>query len=265
MHLQRWLTSLVAIPLLLLILLQGNAWMFVLLILVASVLAHWEYLHLTGMQEGWQKRLLGLGLGAVLILSFGAAHPLWPSFLLLIAVFVYSIFYLLHYEDFPGLLTELPLCCFGLIYIPFLLGHFIWIRVMPEGQSWLLWLLAIIFAGDTGAFYTGRTLGKHKLAPAVSPGKTVEGTFGGLILSGIVGFLLGRWLFPYLYASTIVCISLSVAAIGHFGDLVESMLKRRAQVKDSGQLLPGHGGLLDRLDSLLFSGAWMYYYAQFFI
>ncbi len=265
MHLQRWLTSLIAIPLLLLILLKGAPWLFAVLILIISVLAHGEFLEMMGLTGNRNQRLLGLGLGAVLILSFGAAVSLWPAFLLIIAVFALCVFYLLHFEERPGLLTELPQSIFGLIYVPFLLGHFIWLRSLPHGQYWLLWLLAVIFAGDTGAFYAGRTLGKRKLYPAVSPGKTIEGTAGGLLLSTIVGTWLGAWLFPHLKLVTIFSLTVSLSCIGHFGDLFESMLKRRAQVKDSGQLLPGHGGLLDRLDSLLFSGAWVYYFVQFFL
>jgi len=152
----------------------------------------------------------------------------------------------------------------GLLYLPFLLGHFIWLRYLPQGELWILWLLLVIFAGDTGAFYVGRALGTSKLYPQVSPGKTWAGSWGGLASALVVGLLAGKWLFPEMKLTALGALSLALGVVGLLGDLFESMLKRRAQVKDASQLLPGHGGMLDRLDSLLFAAP-VVVYARLFL
>ena len=113
----------------------------------------------------------------------------------------------------------------------------------------------MIFAGDTGAYYVGYRWGRHKLWPAVSPGKTIEGAAGGLISSLVVALLAGKSLLPSseIGVGFLLTLGFVMAAVGQMGDLMESMLKRVSQVKDAGGLLPGHGGLLDRLDSLIFA------------
>jgi phosphatidate cytidylyltransferase len=253
MHWQRWLTSIIAVPILLLILLKGSRLSFALLILAASVLAHWEYLAMIGIKDDWHQKTLGVGVGAILIWSFGAADVKWTMFIMVLILFTYFFFFLINFDHFPALLPELGLSCLGIVYVPFLMGHFIWLRVLPQGEYWVLWLLLLIFAGDTGAFYSGRWFGVRKLCPAVSPGKTVAGAIGGLLSSLTVGVVVGRLFLVEINFLVLLFLSLLLALIGQLGDLFESMLKRRAQIKDSSGILPGHGGLLDRLDSLLFT------------
>lgn len=265
MQLKRWLTALIALPILLLIILKGSKLSFALLILAVSGVAHWEYITMTLPDTEWPQKVLGIGLGLLIIWSFAALNQSWPVFLLVISLFVYFFFYLLTFEFSPALLPELALSCLGLVYIPFLLGHFIWLRVHPEGQYWMLWLLLVIFAEDTGAFYLGRWLGVHKLYPAVSPGKTVEGSLGGLVASLAVGYGAGRWFLPELPSLTLLCLALILGLIGQCGDLFVSMIKRKVQVKDTSTILPGHGGLLDRLDSLLFTAPALYYIKLLFL
>ncbi|HCY05265.1 MAG TPA: phosphatidate cytidylyltransferase [Gammaproteobacteria bacterium] len=124
------------------------------------------------------------------------------------------------------------------------------IREMPSGQYWLLWLLVLTTATDVGAFFSGRALGRRKLAPSLSPGKTWEGAFGGLLLASSMCltalFVFSEW---SIFAALILTIGLIVVAV--FGDLFESLLKRATGLKDSGGLLPGHGGVLDRIDSII--------------
>lgn len=121
------------------------------------------------------------------------------------------------------------------------------------GAGWLLFLLAVVWSFDSGAYFGGRRFGRRKLAPMISPGKTVEGVVAGAVVAGLVGAGAGWW---WLGVSPWLALALGVGVglIGQFGDLAESLLKRAAGVKDSGALFPGHGGLLDRVDSLLFSG-----------
>ena len=153
----------------------------------------------------------------------------------------------------------------GLLYIPLLLGHFVWLRYLSDGQWWVFWLLMVIMAGDTGAFYAGRTWGKTKLYPEVSPGKTWAGVAGGTAAAVIVGAFLGRWALPEISLAVLVWLALALAMVGLLGDLFESMLKRQVEVKDTSGLLPGHGGMLDRLDSLLFAAPLVVYVRLFLI
>lgn len=135
---------------------------------------------------------------------------------------------------------------------------------VTEGAWRMLLLLAIVMGADTAAFFVGSAVGRHKLAPAVSPGKTVEGLAGGLV-GGVLGALAVRWAgLRSLPVDHAVWLGLGAAALGTAGDLAESLIKRWAGVKDSGALFPGHGGMLDRLDSLLFAGPVLYYYFVFF-
>lgn len=123
------------------------------------------------------------------------------------------------------------------------------IRSAPDGSLWLLWLLLLVWGADVGAYFCGRSFGRTKLAPAVSPGKTWEGVFGGFLLAsltcGVILQLMGRFNLGWLF------IMLALVAVSVFGDLFESVLKRIRGIKDSGSLVPGHGGVLDRIDSVI--------------
>jgi phosphatidate cytidylyltransferase len=140
----------------------------------------------------------------------------------------------------------------------------------PQGYLWIFFLLAVIFASDTGAFYFGRLFGKHKLHETLSPGKTWEGAVGGVLSSIIIAlcflYLLRRYSLP-LHEINICILTLVVvlSIVEQIGDLAESMLKRSYGVKDSGNILPGHGGLLDRIDGLLFAIPVLYMYYHFCI
>jgi phosphatidate cytidylyltransferase len=127
-----------------------------------------------------------------------------------------------------------------------------------------LFLFAVIWCTDSFAYFTGIFLGRHRLAPHISPKKTVEGAVGGLF-GGIGGAVLIGEIFLDFSLSDLVILGLLLSAIGQLGDLIESLLKRNYGVKDSGNFLPGHGGLLDRFDSVLLSGPFLYYYLKYFL
>jgi phosphatidate cytidylyltransferase len=184
---------------------------------------------------------------------------------LVLCLFFLMLFYLFSYGHIADLERDLMVHTLGLLYLPLLLGHFIWLRYMPQGEQWVMWLLAVIFAGDTAAFYSGLAWGEKKLYPQVSPGKTWVGAAGGLAASLAVGVLLGRWLLPQMKVLNLVWLALLLALVGLLGDLFESMLKRQAHVKDASELLPGHGGMLDRLDSLLFAAPALVYIRLFLL
>jgi len=141
----------------------------------------------------------------------------------------------------------------GVCYIPLSLSLLILLRSAPEGATWVFLLCAIIFAGDTTALYAGTLWGRHKLTPTVSPGKTVEGAFAGLAANLAIGAAAKVVFLPEWGWAACLLFSVAVGAAGQVGDLFESELKRASNVKDSGGLLPGHGGVLDRIDALLFA------------
>ena len=151
---------------------------------------------------------------------------------------------------------------FSAMYIGAPLGTLAWIRVMG-GPAALTWLLAVIALSDSAQYYTGRAFGRRKLAPVVSPGKTVEGAMGGAAVAAISGAVLAWFLLPSISVLTAFVLAVLLAAFGMAGDLFKSLLKRSAGVKDSGTLIPGHGGVLDRVDAYLFAGPIFYLFLRF--
>jgi phosphatidate cytidylyltransferase len=272
LHARRWLTALIILPLLLLVLIKGGQILFVLLLLVVNGLALWEFLGMFQPESDTFRRLKIIILGSVLLLSFSTAqraatlcNPTYVLFVLVGILFLLFLFYLIAYSHIANLSRDLMVNILGLLYIPLLLGHFVWLRHLSEGEWWVFWLLLVIMAGDTGAFYTGRTWGKTKLYPEVSPGKTWAGVWGGTAAAVIVGVALGRWALPGMNLKVLGILALVLAVVGLLGDLFESMLKRQVQVKDTSGILPGHGGMLDRLDSLLFAAPLVVYARLFLI
>ncbi len=267
MHLHRWLTALVLLPILLLILLKGGRALFALVILLVSGLGQWEFLSMFQDREDRARKAKVIILGSLLVLSFCTAprQAQLILFALVWCLFAQFLFFLFSYEHIERLGRELAFSILGLLYPPFLLGHFIWLRFLPQGEWWVLWFLLVVFAGDTAAFYCGRAWGDKKLYPQVSPGKTWVGTCGGLAASLIAGVGLGFWLLPEVRGFQLAWLSLFLGILGLLGDLFESMLKRQAQQKDASQILPGHGGMLDRLDSLLFAGPAVLYVRLFLL
>ena len=160
-------------------------------------------------------------------------------------------------------LTDPVLLAFGPLYIGLALGHVLMTRALADGEWLVFFVVLVTWAGDTGAYYAGMSVGRNKLAPSISPNKTVEGLIGGLILAVVAAFAAREWFLPSFTTGDCLAAGLLLTAAGVAGDLAESALKRGAGVKDSGSLLPGHGGLLDRLDSLLFTAPVFYYYVTF--
>jgi phosphatidate cytidylyltransferase len=148
---------------------------------------------------------------------------------------------------------------FGVFYIGFCGSHLILLRNMDQGIFWLIFLTAITIASDSGAYYVGRLLGTTKLFPALSPGKTRAGAVGGIIGGMLGGTVVAALLLQEFNLMIAVLLGLILSCIGIVGDLAESLIKRASGVKDSGQILPGHGGVLDRIDSLLLTAPVLYY------
>lgn len=147
----------------------------------------------------------------------------------------------------------------AVVYIGVLLGHLTLLRQLHNGAWWVLSALVITWAYDTGAYFAGRFFGAHSFMPHVSPKKTIEGVVGGLVLAGLAALVLVPTVDVPAYDA--LALGVFMGAVAQVGDLIESMVKRQVGVKDSGMIVPGHGGLLDRIDSLLLTGVLMYYAA----
>jgi phosphatidate cytidylyltransferase len=152
----------------------------------------------------------------------------------------------------------------GALYVGWMLSYWLNLRGLEDGRNWVYLAMLTTFANDTGAFFIGRAKGKHKLAPTISPAKTWGGAIGGLIsaiLAAVVIAMVLNLISPFTFKYwQIILLGFLVGLFAQLGDLVESLLKRNMGVKESGNLLPGHGGILDRFDSLIFVGAVVYYY-----
>jgi phosphatidate cytidylyltransferase len=172
-------------------------------------------------------------------------------------------------KDFSKMLGGIGVTILGVLYLAFLGGYLIAIRVgfenHPNLSTHLLGFFFLVLMGsDTGAYFAGRAFGKHKLAPGISPGKTWEGLIGGLIAAAAFAALATFWFFPELPYKFSIPLAIVMAAIGVLGDLAESAMKRGSNTKDAASILPGHGGLLDRLDSLLLNAPILYYFARMY-
>jgi len=177
---------------------------------------------------------------------------------LLTSAVVLSLIWLLLRPQKEGAFTGWAWTMAGILYVGWLLSHLVALRGLDDGRNWVFLALLVTFASDTAAFFVGRALGRHHLAPRISPGKTWEGTIAGF-LGAIIVSLLFTMLLPISYWQAVL-LGFLVSLFGQLGDLAESLLKRNIGVKDSGRLLPGHGGALDRIDSVVFAGVVVYYY-----
>jgi phosphatidate cytidylyltransferase len=148
------------------------------------------------------------------------------------------------------------------VYVGLPLGVIAWVLCV-HGPAATTWLLVMIAVSDSGQYYCGRAFGRRKLAPAVSPAKTVEGAVGGVVVAAVVGAVTGPWALPELSPLVAAVLTLALVLAGIVGDLFESLLKRSAGVKDSSQLIPGHGGILDRIDSHLFAAPVFYLFLRY--
>jgi phosphatidate cytidylyltransferase len=162
---------------------------------------------------------------------------------------------------------------FGVFYIGWLGSHLILLRELPHlkgldyslGFSFVIVTFALTWCYDTGAYFVGIWLGRHKLFPSISPGKTIEGAIGGVLGSLIGIFIVRAAIAPYLTAAQSIGLALGASVVGQLGDLCESMIKRDVKIKDSSRTIPGHGGVLDRFDSLLFTAPLIYYVLKYVI
>ena len=197
-----------------------------------------------------------------------AAHTGCIGMMLLVPVLnvlLLTLLILVAYAPGTGLLRAIEVQIQGVMYVPFFLSFLVLIRNADNGGLWIVWLWLIVAASDTGAFFCGSYCGKRRLSPRISPNKTVEGALGGLALALVVGAVFEMLFIHNVSFWGSLGFAAVTAAAGQIGDLFESALKRAGGIKDSGHLLPGHGGILDRLDGVIFAAPVAYYFKEFLL
>jgi phosphatidate cytidylyltransferase len=265
----RVLTAIVFLPILFAALWLGTPIYFVALAALAIVLGLLEYYAL--MRCGGREQGVLAALGIISAFYFGRPELVAAVVAALVIVeLLGQLFIQRESEDLSQAIPMAALRFFGVLYVALLGGYIIALRVAGDEVSslpakLLTLFFIVVFAGDTGAYYTGRSLGKRKLAPHISPGKTVEGAIGGLLGNVLAALIAHYTFFPELPLLHVAPLGIVMGLLGITGDLCESMLKRGAKAKDAGKLIPGHGGLLDRLDSMLFNAPLLFYYHELFL
>jgi phosphatidate cytidylyltransferase len=265
-HLQRWLTGIVSAPLLIAFIYYSSELVFSLFIFAVIQVAVWEYNCLAFVQEGlnWEKSEIYFFAGVITISTHISDRIMITSVLTCCLLLSFTVF-LYKIRDQAIDMSRMGKVVLGFMYMPFLMSSFILLRHLPNGVRWVFFVLVLAFCGDIFGYYTGKTIGKKRLFPALSPGKTVEGTIGLMCGSLLGGVIFQQLIFTELPLIHALIISALGGIFGQLGDLFESAMKRSAGVKDAGSLFPGHGGMLDRLDSLSFIAPFVFYYQQFVI
>jgi phosphatidate cytidylyltransferase len=257
----RIVSAAVLLPVILVLLWVGPWGTAALVGIAGLVLAH-EYYTIV------LKRLdFGQVLGMLASAAAPAIFALWPDrfpalvMIEAIALLVAVCAYYLIAGPLPEAPARVATVFTGFFYCGVLASTVAGLSALPEGLSWIFLALLVTWSNDTGAYAAGRAFGRHKLYPAVSPAKTWEGFFGGMVVTVAAALIAKLTFFPALTWVDAIAIGVPASILGPIGDLSESMLKRAYGVKDSGKIIPGHGGLLDRVDALLFNAPYIYLYA----
>jgi phosphatidate cytidylyltransferase len=276
---KRILTAAVALPILisaivLPVYIPDTVWLFVVLAALAIAAGMFEFYSLAKRLQLKADAAVGYIAAAVLFTAFSFDLPAQGPDLLVATIALVLILVLItqmfrFQADFSKMLTGLGVTFFGVMYVAFLGGFLVAVRVgfganASLSTDLLGYFFLVMFGSDTGAYFVGRSLGKHKLAPKMSPSKTVEGLVGGIVTAVGLAALSSYWFFEELPLAVSMALAAVLAFIGVLGDLAESAMKRGSNTKDAANTLPGHGGLLDRLDSLLFGAPVLYYFARFY-
>lgn len=258
--LKRVLTGIVLIPLVIYVVLYAPALWTLAAVLLLTLLASMEFNSLT--LAGKRDRLTdSIGIVSSLLIPVFIYLCGKDSVLpvLMATVFIVFLVGIAGGRDLKDAYMDTALKALGMVYIALPLSYIVLIRKLDGGSMWILFLLVIIWCNDTFAYAAGKTIGSKKLTP-VSPKKTVEGAVAGILGGVIAAVLFNKYLSMGLSSQSAVLLSLLVGPVGIIGDIAESLIKRAVGVKDSGTLLPGHGGILDRIDSLIFTVPLLYYF-----
>jgi phosphatidate cytidylyltransferase len=260
--LRRLYTAAVLIPTVYVIIVHLAPWALTLLLIAVGSIALLE-LYRISFQSRLNHVLVGVG-SVTFILTIARSHlSLTLPELLLGGVLVMAVTASFIATSAAHRWQDALIAVFGVLYVGVPLSTVVSTRTLPAGEFLVLFLAVVTWASDTGAYYVGTLWGKHPLMPSISPKKTMEGVLGGLVLAVAAALLAHWWFASQLSWSDAVMLGVLLTITGLIGDLFESVIKRRTGVKDSGGILPGHGGMLDRIDSLLFTAPTFYYYVAY--
>jgi len=262
---KRIVTGVLGIAFIVALIAYGGRWGITILALMGCFGALFEYFLMlfpsdTQRFQQWVGMIAGVGLSFLIVFRTSVLYEGISLFFILL-----FIFYLAMAHFYEGnqkqLLEDLSKTLMGIFYVAFLFSFWPKIRALPQGVYWIFLVFLIPWLSDTAAYFIGRAYGKRKLTPAISPNKTQEGALAGVIVSIIGLFIYRAFLFKELGVMDCLLIGVGGSVISQLGDLFESFIKRAMDVKDSGVIIPGHGGIMDRFDSVLFCGPFVYFYA----
>lgn len=261
MLLKRIISAIIGIPLVIYIITSGG-YLFLTVVGLVIFLGMREYYQMMNHAGFYPECKLGYVISLLLFLSFIMIEGKFVHFTLTFVIIISLLIPIFQYRNhtfIDGIVT-----LFGTLYIGWLLGHIVLMNDLSQGACYILLSLFVTWLIDSGAYFTGSYLGKHKLCPHISPKKTIEGALGGF-LAGVMSTIGFGTFWLKLPLEHMIIMGAIVGIIAQLGDLAESALKRYADIKDSGNIIPGHGGILDRVDSILFVIPVVYYYLKYFV
>jgi len=269
-HINRWITALILVPIILWVIIKGSTLLLAAVVSVVAIFAMGEYLRIMFQNDDrpLSNTIKIISYAASMLLIVSTCLGSWEiEFLILsLNLMALSIFVLSEFADNQEVFHVIAKQVLGIVYIPVSLSLLIFMKGLDQGTFWIIWLLIVVFSNDTGAFYGGKFFGKNSLSPNISPNKTIEGSIGGIITSSVMGFIFSVIFFKdFSLSFFMIPASFMLAVAGQIGDLFESAMKRAANIKDSGSILPGHGGMLDRIDGLLLAIPVLYAYLIFIV
>ena len=258
---KRLLTAAVSIPVFVWMIVAGPRWVFSLLVVALSAVAAWELMRLFERAGRPGYTWLAVVGAAGVTTSFGT--PGFPG--TAVAVFTAALGVAVSvpvWLDVPPAVEPVAATLLAIAYVGWSLGYAVLLNGLPDGADLVLFLVGTTWAGESAAYAVGSTMGRHPLAANISPRKTVEGAVGQVAASTLAAIGLGAWLLPEWSMLATVVAGIVLGIVGQIGDLAESVIKRSLGAKDTGGLVPGHGGVLDRLDGLMFNAPALFYYAS---
>ncbi len=269
----RVVTVIVGLPIVLGIIIFGNHWVFAATMLVAGFIGALEYMRITNHEEALSTRVVSSVIAMIMPVTayfFVGKHAPYAgdySFFALgiagaMSVWATFLFNCFRPREIPKASSVINGTMGCVLYVGLLFLFLALLkRDFTDGNAWIFTLMAMTWGSDTGAYFVGRKFGKHKLAPILSPKKSIEGAVGGFV-TALIAAIAARFIaFPDIAIWQIVVLAVVANFLAQMGDLSESLLKRSCGIKDSGNIIPGHGGILDRVDALIFSAPWVYGFA----
>jgi phosphatidate cytidylyltransferase len=245
-------------------------WVFQALVIAVSAMASWELLRMFESDRSRARRVVAVLATAGVTASFLVPGAPLPALTAAVLVLLGASLVRASVPAVAGPAAGAPRVTadatvaglLAVLYVGWLLGHALLLRALPDGTMLILVLVGVTWAGETAAYAVGSSVGRHRLAPVISPRKTVEGAAAQLAASIVAAVLLAGWLLPAWPAWTAALAGAILGVVGQVGDLAESVMKRSVGRKDTGGIIPGHGGMLDRIDGLLFNVAAFYYFVR---